>query len=236
MVSAMAKKKVKDRIQLVIFDLDGTLFNAYPAIAKSFNFAMKKMGYPRIGHNTICRKVGWGEQNLIKPFVAEKDLERTLSIYRRHHKEAIKRGTRLLPGAKRLLLSLHHRGYKIAVASNRSTRSSRLIIKHLKIGDRFDYVLCGDKVKKAKPYPNILNQILKQFSLRPQQALYVGDMTIDVQTGKSAKIKTVAVVTGSSTKKEIERLRPFKVISHISSLNEIIDQLNGKSHNLSKNF
>ena len=221
-VTAMAQSKSRNKIQLVIFDLDGTLINAYPAICKSFNFAMKHMGYSRVNHKTICRKVGWGEWNLIRPFVASADLEKTISIYRTHHREAIKTGTRLLPGARQILRWLKDRRYKIAVASNRSTRSSRLIIKHLKIAKYFDYVLCGDKVKKAKPHADILKQILKKFSLRPRQALYVGDMTIDIQTGKSAKVKTVAVVTGSSTKREIERLEPLKAIFNIFSLSDII--------------
>ena len=214
------------KIRLVIFDLDGTLVDAYPAIVSSFNFTMGRLRLPLQDDRTIRRAVGWGDSHLLEPFVPASKLRTALSIYRRNHQKALREKTRFLPGAKRILNWLKNREFKLAVASNRPTKFSYIILEHLKIIEYFDYILCADKIRRAKPYPDILFCILKKLSVKPAQALYVGDMTVDIITGKRAKIKTVAITTGSSTKKEISALKPFRVVRHISQLGTILRAIN----------
>ena len=90
-------------IRLVIFDLDGTLVNAYQAVYQSINFAMRQKGFPPVSARTIRRSVGWGDRHLITRFVGKKHSGDVLEVYRRHHRISLKKGTRLLPGALRLL-------------------------------------------------------------------------------------------------------------------------------------
>jgi phosphoglycolate phosphatase len=208
--------------KLIIFDLDGTLIDAYPAIIKSFNYTMQKLGYKPQDASTIRKSVGWGDEFLLRPFIKEKDLKKALLIYRRHHKDSLVRYSRLYPKVKRVLSYLKDRGYKLAVASNRPTRFSWILIRHLKLKRFFDYVLCADRLRNIKPHPEILNKIMKKFRFMPAQTIYVGDMTIDVQAGKRAKVKTIVVTTGSSTRKEIKRSKPSRIIKSFSSLISLI--------------
>lgn len=210
------------QIKLIIFDLDGTLVDAYSAIFRSFNYTMRKLNLPCRRNSVIRRAVGWGDENLLKPFVEEKALKKALLIYRRHHKISLLKYSRLFPGVAKLLAGLKFKGYKLAVASNRPTRFSRILIRHLGIEKYFDYALCSDRLKYGKPHPLILNRIIRRFSLKPQQALYVGDMVIDVQAGKRAKIKTIIVTTGSNTKKEVKKEKPYWIISRIRGLTKIL--------------
>jgi phosphoglycolate phosphatase len=209
-------------IRIIIFDLDGTLVNAYPAITRSFNYTMRRLGYPKRDKLTIRRAVGWGDENLLKPFIKTKDLKRALFIYRRHHRNALIKDSCLFPGAKTVLGELKDKGYKLAVASNRPTRFSRILIRHLKLAGYFGYVLCADRLKHIKPHPEILNKIIKKFSLRPEQAIYVGDMVIDAQAGGRAKIRTVIVTTGSNTKPEIQKEKPYRIIRRIKDLPKVL--------------
>ena len=213
-------------IKLVIFDLDGTLMNAYPAVEQSINYTLKKLGYARRDFDTIRRSVGWGDSRLLKKFVGEERLKAALKIYRPHHARALKTGTRLLPGAGAVLKRLKKSGYSLAVASNRPTRFSLIAVKHLKVRKFFDYILCADKLKKGKPSPVILRRILKRFSLKPREAFYVGDMDIDVIAGKRANIRTIAVLTGSCSRAQIARLRPYKIFNDISSVPGFLKELN----------
>lgn len=205
-------------VKLFIFDLDGTLVDAYPAIISSFNYTMEKMELSLQDDLTIRRAVGWGNGNLLRPFVGEERLEEARDIYRKHHHRELKKTTRLLPGAKRLLNKLKRKNYQLAIASNRPEYSSKIILRHLKADEYFDYILCGDKIANPKPAPDILKKILEKFDLSPREAVYVGDMTVDVLTGKRAKVRTVAVVTGSSTKSEVRKLQPFKLIDRLTEL------------------
>jgi phosphoglycolate phosphatase len=209
-------------IKLIIFDLDGTLVDAYPAIISSFNYTMRKLKLPPEDDLVIRKAVGWGDENLLKPFIKEKDVARALSIYRRHHKVALLRKSRLLPGVGRVLTYLVNKGYKLAVASNRPTRFSWILIRHLKLKKYFNYVLCADKLRHGKPHPEILNKIMQRLGVKPKATLYVGDMTIDAQAGRGAKVRTIIVTTGSSLKDEIKRERPYRIITRISQLPRIV--------------
>lgn len=220
-LSHLASREKVGKIKLVVFDLDGTLINAYPAVYRSVNFVMRRFGHPRVAHSLIKRTVGWGDRHLLRTFIGDRDLDAALRVYRRHHADALRQDTKLLPGALKVLRTLKGRGFKIAVASNRPTRFSLIAIRFLKVSKYFDHVLCGDKVKRAKPAPDILQGVLKKFRFRPGEALYVGDMGIDIQTGQRAGVATIAVATGSNTPQELRKLRPFKVVRKIDRILDV---------------
>ncbi|MDD5464799.1 MAG: HAD family hydrolase [Candidatus Omnitrophica bacterium] len=205
-------------IKLIIFDLDGTLVDAYAAINSSFNYVLRKLGLKPQRADVIRRSVGWGDLNLLKPYVPGSDLKRALRLYRRHHKHSLLEHAHLYPHARPLLRRLKAEGYKLAVASNRPTEFSLILLRHLRLIELFDYVLCADKLRHGKPNPEILNKIIKRFSFKKAQVLYVGDMAIDAQAGRRAKVKTIIVTGGSSSNLEIKKEKPFKVISRIDRL------------------
>lgn len=209
-------------LKLIIFDLDGTLIDAYLAITASFNYTMQALGYPKACASDIRKAVGWGDAQLLKPFIKNKDLLRALSIYRRDHRRSLLRGARLIPGARKVLSRLKRRGFKLAVASNRPTEFSRILIRHLRLEAYFDYMLCADKLRYGKPHPMILQKIMRKFAVRPQEALYIGDMTVDAQAGRRAKVKTIIVTGGSSTMRQIKKERPYRVMGRIEELLKIV--------------
>lgn len=66
-------------LRLIIFDLDGTLVDAYKAITDSFNYTMRSIGARQRNSSVIRRSVGWGDENLLKPFIKERDLKKASS-------------------------------------------------------------------------------------------------------------------------------------------------------------
>lgn len=218
----MADKFSPLKPRLIIFDLDGTLINAYPAIIRSFNYALRSLSYLKKNALIIRRAVGWGDENLLRPFVKAKDLKKAVLIYRRHHQTSLVRDSCLFPKVKILLRWLKKKGYKLAVASNRPTKFSLILIRHLKIGKYFDYILCADKLQNIKPHPEILQKIMQKFRVRPEETLYVADMAIDAQAARAARVKTIMVTTGSSTKNEIRKERPYRIIARIAELSKFL--------------
>jgi HAD superfamily hydrolase (TIGR01549 family) len=210
------------KIKLIIFDLDGTLVDAYRAITKSLNFTMRKLHKPEQSDTVIRRAVGWGDENLLKPFVKPKDFKEALFIYRKHHKQALSKYSSLLPNAKETLVYLRRLNYKLAVASNRPTEFSKIIIRRLKLNKYLDFLLCADKLRHAKPHPEIINKIMQRFRVSPAEALYVGDMVIDAQAARRAKVKAVLVTTGSSTKNELQKEKPYKIIRNLCELRKLV--------------
>lgn len=200
---------------LFIFDLDGTLVDAYEAIEKSLNFVLKKLRCPTVTLEKVKRNVGRGDRLFIETFFPSIDVGEVLKIYRAHHEKSLLRYSRAKPGARKLLRLLKKRKRLIAVASNRPSYFTDIILKRLKLEDLVDYTLCADRIKSRKPDPKILNLILKRFKIKRQGAVFVGDMDIDVETAKRAGMDAVFIKGGSSTLASVRKYRNKKVISNI---------------------
>ena len=81
----------------------------------------------------------------------------------------------------------------------------------------------GDDLKCAKPSPCPVIDILKKYKVKKNEAIIVGDMSLDIITGKRARIKTCAVKGGIGNRKELLGAKPDFVISKLSQLKEIIE-------------
>jgi phosphoglycolate phosphatase len=110
----------------------------------------------------------------------------------------------------------------LAVASNRPTKFSQILIRRLRLDRYFNFVLCADKLRHGKPDPEIIKKIMGKFKVEQAQVLYVGDMAIDAQAARRAKVKAVLVTTGSSTLSQLKKERPYKIIPNLSGLIKIV--------------
>jgi len=204
--------------RLVIFDLDGTLVDAYPALTESVVYTVTRLGYRAPTPDQVRRAVGRGQKFLLGSFMKPRDFDKALGIFRPHHQRALLHGVSWLPHARRVLSLLKKRGRMLAIASNRPTSFTRKILKVLDAGHYFDAVRCADKVPKGKPHPQILRDVLRRLKTEKEEAVYVGDMPIDVQAGRRAGLMTIGVATGSSTLKELRVARPTVVIRGLGGL------------------
>jgi HAD superfamily hydrolase (TIGR01509 family) len=217
----------KTNVELLVFDLDGTLVDAFGAVTRSLNYMFSRMGYPRMTKDEVKRQVGWGEKTLVRAFVTEEDLEKSLKIYRRHHSGELRKGVKFLPGARQMLKRLKADGYQLAIASNRPSPFTRIILKELEIREFFSQVICADEVPNKKPAPDMLKVILRELEVRPSRAVYVGDMNIDIQTGRRARMRTIGIDTGSCTRDQLMSEHPTMVIGHLSEITRWLSSKNG---------
>jgi phosphoglycolate phosphatase len=209
-------------IKLVIFDLDGTLVDAFRAIADSINYMLRKLGKDPVSERQVTRAVGWGVSTLVREFVEKERVAEALRIFREHHDVRLRRNIRILPGTVALLKYLKERGVRMAIASNRPSRFCRLILKTLRIEQYFDFVICGDAVRRAKPYPDMVKVIMRKAKVRPAEVIYVGDMSVDILCGKRAGVMTVGIPTGSCTRAEILAEKPDLMIKRLAELKQAL--------------
>jgi len=97
-----------------------------------------------------------------------------------------------------------------------------MLLNKFSIKKYFQYVLCADKLKNAKPHPQIITNIVRRLKISTAGTVYVGDMAIDVQAGRAADVRTIAVVGGSSSKQEIKKQKPDFILKDISFLKKIL--------------
>jgi phosphoglycolate phosphatase len=205
-------------VRAVLFDFDGTLGDSYPAITASVNHVRALHRLPPLPEEEVRRHVGRGPAYLLEHTVSQGDLNANLAAYREHHPSVLHIGTRLLPGAADALRALHERGLKLGVCSNKPVAFTRELLSYLGIAPYLDVVLGPEDVARPKPAPDMLLAALPRLGVTAGEALYVGDMTVDVETARAAGVRVWVVPTGSDTPEAIAGARPDRTLHDLSEL------------------
>jgi len=205
-----------------LFDFDGTLADSYAAITASVNHVRARHGLPPLPVAEVKRHVGRGPEYLLRHTVPGGDLPADLAAYRSHHPSVMVTMTQLLPGAAELVRGLHRLGKRVGLCSNKPRLFSRDLLAHLGIADCFRLVLGPEDVPRPKPAPDMLQHALRGLALPATAVLYVGDMTVDIQTARAAGVSVWVVPTGSEERATLEQARPDRLLE---SLDEMVAEL-----------
>jgi len=211
-------------VELIIFDLDGTLINSLKDITISLNFTLEKLGLEKMDEERVRGYIGSGVKRLIEDVLGSMDDNRIgemISLFQEHHKKHLLDNTILYPGTKEVLQFYNKK--KKAVISNKNKEFSLTILKGLGAEEYFDLILGPEDAQRRKPFPDPILNVLAKLNIKPQKALMVGDNPIDIEAGKSAGVFTCAVTYGFSRKEDLENSNPDFIINGILDLKRIID-------------
>ena len=189
-------------MKLVIFDLDGTLIDSRQDLIQSVNAMLRHVKHPELPGEVVASYVGDGAPMLVRRALGDPDdenffkqaLEFFLSYYREHKLDH----TRVYDGIPEALKQIQSNGTerKMAVLSNKPVHPSRAIVDALGLANYFVRVYGGNSFETKKPDPLGVNKLLSETGARPQDAIIVGDSSIDVLTGRNAGIATCGVTYG----------------------------------------
>ena len=194
-------------MNLVIFDLDGTLIDSRLDLVHSVNAMLRNFERPELPDEVVASYVGDGAPMLVRRALGDPEdesffkqaLEFFLSYYREHKLDH----TTVYAGIPEALKVIQANGAdrnggarKMAVLSNKPVNPSRAIVEALGLAEFFIYVYGGNSFKTKKPDPLGVRTLLKETGTASEQALIVGDSSIDVLTGKNAGIATCGVTYG----------------------------------------
>lgn len=202
----------------VLFDFDGTLADSFEAIAASVNFIRGKHGLAPLAVDEVKRHVGRGPEYLLSHTVPGTDLATDLARYRDHHPTIMFEMTTLLPGARAALQALHRNGKLIGLCSNKPRLFSHELLRGLGILELFSVVLGPEDVASPKPAPDMLFAAFKRLDVGPEQTLYVGDMTVDIQTARAAGARVWIVPTGTEDRSVIQTGKPDRLLESLEEL------------------
>jgi phosphoglycolate phosphatase len=211
-------------IRLILFDLDGTLVDSREDVANALNHALAACGLPPLSVARVAGMIGGGVVNLIQTALGDDNRSRfkkTLASFREHYSEHLLDHTVLYPGVRETLARLG--SCAKAVLTNKPTDYSLKILEGLAIGGFFTEVMGGDRKQAKKPAPDAVHELLNRFSLRAEEALMVGDSTIDIETGRNAGIRTGAVTYGFGRRVDLEAARPDYLLDTIRQLAVIVE-------------
>jgi phosphoglycolate phosphatase len=192
-------------IQLVIFDLDGTLIDSRLDLVHSVNAALRHIGRPELPDDVIASYVGDGAPVLIQRALGGDAVEETLvrqglEFFLKYYREHKLDHTTVYPGIAEALAAIQNAANgsprKLAVLTNKPVIPSRAIVDALGLGRFFSQVYGGNSFASKKPDPEGARKLLEESSVAPEHAVMVGDSHVDVETGRNAGLHTVGVNYG----------------------------------------
>ncbi len=193
-VGKMSDKK----INTVIFDLDGTLLDTLEDLKKATNYALKFCNMPERTLDEVRRFVGNGVRNLMIRAVPDgesnSEFERAFAIFKEYYGQHCNDATKAYDGIPQLLQELKDRGYALAIVSNKID-SAVQDLNH-KYFPQVDVAIGDRENLKRKPEPDSVNLALDVLNKTKQEAIYVGDSDVDLQTAQNAGLPCISVLWG----------------------------------------
>ncbi len=202
----------------IVFDFDGTLADSYAAITASVNHVRARRGMNPLSADEVKRFVGRGPDYLLTHTVPGGDLAADLACYRAHHPSVMLEGTRLLPGAAEVIHALHRAGKRLGLCSNKPRYFSQDLLEHFGIASCFSVVVGPEDVARPKPAPDMLLAAIARLGLPPKQVLYVGDMTVDIETARAAGVTVWVVPTGSDERSVLLAAHPDRLLESLPDI------------------
>lgn len=187
-------------LQLVLFDLDGTLVDTAPDLGLALNMQRERHGLASLPLETIRPYASHGSRGLLSvgfgltpedPGFAEMR-EEYLALY----DEVFTRSPVLFPGVEELLSALEHNGMQWGVVTNKPARFTNPLLAAMGLYQRAACAVSGDDAERPKPYPDTLLLALHKTDVERQQCLYVGDAERDMQAARAAGMRSVIALWG----------------------------------------
>ena len=187
------------KYKAIIFDLDGTLTDTLEDLFLSVNYALRSCGLPERQLDEVRRFVGNGVRKLIERAVPKGTkstmTEKCFVAFREHYVIHCQDHTCLYPGVATLLMTLHAKGYRMAVVSNKLQTGVDELARTFFKGV-IDVAIGEQPGIPRKPEPDMVKKALEQLGVSKEEAVYVGDSDVDLQTASNAGLPCISVLWG----------------------------------------
>ena len=188
------------RIAAVLFDLDGTLADTAPDMARTVNLMRERRGLPLVPLEQVRPHVSKGARGMIGAAFEVSPEHQEFQAMREEFLDLYMGNlcidTRLFPGMEALLDSLEERGIAWGVVTNKFERFAFPVMEGLGLAQRAAVIVGGDTCPRAKPFPDPLLHAAKAIGSDPARTLYVGDDERDIQAARAAGMPVLAAGYG----------------------------------------
>ena len=192
-------KTLPDRIEGVLFDLDGTLLDSAPDLYAALVRQCAEEGAPPPDYATVRAVGSRGSRAILRcAFGArgEAAIEALVPRYLALYEQAVAEDTHAFDGVEAMLAALEHQGIRWGVVTNKPGFLTDPLLARIGWVTRASAVVSGDTLPVKKPDPAPVLLACETAGIDPARSLFVGDDRRDVQAGAAAGLYTVAVRWG----------------------------------------
>ena len=184
-----------------IFDLDGTLLNTLDDLTAAVNYALRQHGMPEHTREEVRHMVGNGVRLLMVRAVPDGDknsrFDDAFRTFREYYMEHSLDTTRPYDGIPELLAALRQQGKRVAVVSNKFYAATRELCRHF-FADTVEVAIGEHEAEgiRKKPAPDTVIEAFRQLGVDRDNAVYVGDSDVDLQTAVNSGLPCISVLWG----------------------------------------
>lgn len=222
---------------LAVFDIAGTTVKDRGNVASSFINAFRKNGHP-IPADEVNKVMGWRKADaikmLLKRYYSNSDIL-TAELEEQIHDDFIRnmiefyeqdKDLQSLYFAEEVFDELRSNNIKIALNTGFTRSIADVILKRLNWipGEKIDYVIASDEVDEGRPYPFMIQHLMKEAGITDAtRVVKIGDTEVDIMEGRNAGCGLViGITTGAYTKEELQPYKPDFIIDRLSQLPSLI--------------
>lgn len=213
-------------LQLIIFDFDGTLADTCRVIVRTLQETMLQMGLPVKDESECTSVIGLTLEDAFRALFPEGEetlADECAATYRRifeiNRKKLV---PSWFPHVPETLSWLREQGFDIAIATSRSSRSLHILLGEMPETVPFAQIVGSEDVTNHKPDAEPVLHILSTMGVRPENALVVGDMPVDILMGRNAGVHTCGVNFGNSSRAQLLETGAEYVIDDMSELRDVV--------------
>lgn len=183
----------------VLFDLDGTLADTAPDLCHALNAVLAEHAMAPLPLARVRPAASHGAVAMLRlafPDMNDAAMAPLRESFITHYRANLVRETCLFPGTLDLLAGLEQRGLAWGIVTNKLAHLSTPLLEALQLSRRAACAVYGDTTPHAKPHPAPLLHACELLGCRPEQAVYVGDSTRDVEAAQRAGMPVVLAAWG----------------------------------------
>ncbi|MGQ9641464.1 MAG: HAD family hydrolase [Candidatus Bathycorpusculaceae bacterium] len=216
---------VKLKVKGLLLDLDGTIVDSIEAYLEAAKTAFIAIGKKNFDAKIVIEIPKRLEQNLpINDIVKAADEQKFLDFYLKTYYRVTAEKTRLIPNVQNAIKRLAEKA-KLALITMRYVPKERITeeLEGFGLAKYFQHVTTALDTHSPKPSPEALIKCAEKLCIQTCDCAVVGDSVADVRAGKNAGAKTVAVLSGIFSRRELVKEKPDLILESLSQLPDFLE-------------
>lgn len=211
-----------------MFDLDGTLLDTSPGIYNGLNHLTEEMNLIPLSPEIMPDLIGPPLMKSYSKYFGLKgeDVDKASNIYINYYKNKGHKKFEHYPGMPELLQALKDQNFKTAIVTMKEQKTTDLVVGHSGLSKYFDHVQGNGKLQTMTK-KDLIQETLNHFNISPENALFIGDTSVDAKGAFEAGVLFVPALYGFGFSHN-DTTENFPYFRTVSSPSEILDLVTGQ--------